>query len=555
MAAARRLYIYGVSAISLLALAIGLTQLLGVALDQVSEALGAGVIGGDGASSLDQLSMAIALVVVALPIWAVHWSLAERGIHGAEAEHEQQSTIRAVHFLVVGLASLSAWFLSALGIVGPFFGALLGAENDVAPSSESIAMFVVAGIGWAYHVRLRDRDLRSRRLTNDAAWLTRLYRHTGALIGLVVAGLAASEGIATLLSAAVDRPLAGPEEWWRSSLAGALSRLLVGGAVFAYHWTDARRLVRDEVGEDDRRSRTRATYFGLVIVIATTIVTFAVAGAVSSLVAWVLGVAQSSDPAILVEDVLGPILAALPWLAVGVWHRRTSLAESRAIGGTAEATTTRAALHLVSLVGLVFIAVGSARLLGLIIEAAAGQAGIGPTDDPWRHDLAQFTGLALAGIVPWAWAWRKVVDRRLEPRERGTASGRAYLYLVVGGALVAAVPSGALILYRMLNVVLGTERGAALADAAATPLGIAAVAAMVAAYHGRVLLADIRAADAATARGVEAPPGVPPIGPTFEVTVVLRGPAGSDPSRLLDELRARLPAGVTLEWSRSARDA
>jgi hypothetical protein len=546
MAAARRLYVYGVSAVSLLVLAIGLIQLLTVALGQVADALGASVLSGDVATSLDQLSLAIALVVVALPIWAVHWWLAERSVSGAgaDATAERLSTIRAVHFLDVQFVSLVAWLFASIWLIGWILRTALGVADEFGTRpTDWIALIVVAAAVWAYHAALRGRDLRAARLVHGAAWVSRLYRHAGALVGLLVAAIGAADAIAIVLGMVVGRPaFEGGADWWRWPLADALARLLVGSVVFGLHWVDIARTIRDtgQIGEDERPSRVRRTYFAAAVVAAAVAVGFGIQSSLGSVAAYLLGVAASDDPARLAEDVIGPPLAVLPWLAAGIWHLRSSVREGAALDAAAERSAQRIGGHLLSLVGLAFVAGGLARLLGLLLEATIGQSGL-VRDDVWRLDLAHAVGFAIAGAGLWVWQWSAILRAwSSDDDERATTASRSYLFLAVGGGLIAAVPSAALILYRTMNVVLATDPAAGLGDELATPLGVLLVSALVAAYHGRILLRDLRAVRAI-------PPPVATTGEGASITVVLRGPAGADVGAVVDQLRARLPAGFSIE--------
>ena len=547
MAAARRLYVYGVSAVSLLVLAVGLTQLLTVALGQLADALGASILSGDVTASLDQLSLAVALVVVGLPIWVFHWWLAERSVAGAgvDVTAERRSTIRAVHFLDVELVALVAWLVASIWLVAWILRVIVGVEEELWGSrpTDWIAIIAVAFGVWIYHTGLRARDLRIEQLDGAGAWLPRLYRHAGAFIGLAVAGFGAADAISIMLGIIVGRPVfEGGTDWWQWPLADALARVLIGSTVVGLHWLDAERTIRDaaRLGEDERATRVRRTYFGAVLVTAAAAVVAAVASSIDSLATWVLGVSTSDDLARLAEDVAGPPLAVLPWLVLAVWHVRTSVREGQAFGAATARSALRVAGHLLSLVGLAFGAAGLARMVGLLLEATIGRPSLAG-ELLWRLDLAQGFAFAVTGAVLWAWHWSGVLrDWTRGEEERATTASRSYLFLAVGGGLLAAVPSAALILYRVLNVVLATIPGARLGDEIATPLGVVLVAALVAAYHGRFLLRDLRTARVAA-------PAAATTGEGASITVVLRGPAGADVGAVLDGLRRRLPAGFSIE--------
>ncbi len=74
MQTARRTYLYLLSAIGLTVAAVGLWNLLTLAFERISGQLSGSVIGSiSQADTRSQLSLALALVAVAGPLWAIHW--------------------------------------------------------------------------------------------------------------------------------------------------------------------------------------------------------------------------------------------------------------------------------------------------------------------------------------------------------------------------------------------------------------------------------------------------------------------------------------------------
>ena len=110
MITAKRLYLYGVLGAALVPLLLGLTDLLRLALRGVAGVVGRrDIIGAEMVR--EDLSWALALVVVALPIWIVHVWLVRRltsGSSSSAANDERASAARATYFFLV---------LAATGIV------------------------------------------------------------------------------------------------------------------------------------------------------------------------------------------------------------------------------------------------------------------------------------------------------------------------------------------------------------------------------------------------------------------------------------------------------
>jgi len=555
MGAGKRLYLYAVSAISLLVLAIGVYNLVAVAFGEIAVALNAGVIGGTS-TGREQVSLAISLVVVGSPIFAVHWWLVQRSWRGTDeaARAERRSAIRTFHLGLVTTVALGAAVYAALRILRAALGAVLGAEQDYDTggiSDRLAALLVAVPIGW-FHWRRRNADLRHDRLVDSAAWLTRLHRYGWAFIGLMILVFGASGVIATLASVLIGRSGFGSDDRsWLGSLSWSMSMVAVGVGVFWLHVDDARRAIRDAViiGEDDRASDLRMTYFSAVIIVALIAVSLTVTSSIAALLRLGMAVADVGGLGGVLELVVGPLVAAIPFAIAGWLHWGALRREAAGLGSAPLAAAERRTLHLAAIVGLAFLAVGVARLIGRVLESVVGSVG---ADDFLRYEVAWFVAQILVGAALWLPAWTVIVRRRAADStvERHAAASRAYLYLVVGAALLAAVPSAAFTLYRLIDTLLG-GRVPSLGDELALPIAAVIVAGAVATYHGRMLVSDLRrSAESSTPIATAAAAPIDAGGAmSFNVsmTLTLRGPGGTDLVAVADGLREHLPAEVVLE--------
>ena len=104
MQTVRRLYLYLMSGISLGVLLVGLIILLSTVFHAAG--LGLGERAG-GEPDRQALSLAAALIVVGLLVWAVHWLLVERSLRPDNPRHdEERAAAERALYLTLVLAAL-----------------------------------------------------------------------------------------------------------------------------------------------------------------------------------------------------------------------------------------------------------------------------------------------------------------------------------------------------------------------------------------------------------------------------------------------------------------
>jgi hypothetical protein len=546
MATARRLYLYLVAAISLLVLVSG-TSLLVAALLAELEWTFMRPVGGGAGSIREQLSLAVALIAVGLPIWLIHWWLIGRGLRGEGGREDRTSPIRALYFTVVRGVSGVAAFIGLVASLDALLGRILGVR-DPGGWSMALSIAIVTIPVWALHGWARARELRAVRMTGSAAWLSRLYRYA-AMYGSLTVGLIGLSGlVATVLSILVGRPDFGiSDTFWRATFATQLSLVLVGLSAWAIHWRDAAAAIRDAgaIGEDDRDTRLRAAYFGAVLLTCAAYAAVAITGSIAEAGRLVLGLADRTGTVAFLENVIGPVLAVVPLLVAAWWHVRRHVLDAANRGADGTASADRLVRHLGALVGLAFMAVGSFQLLAMAIESLAPGSGRPLIADSWAaRQVPWHAAQVLTGLVLWLPAWRRILGaRRARPAvERAAATSRSYLFLVVGASLLASVPAATFILFRLFDTLLGAGGDFRLLVELSSPIGLVIVAAAIGLYHGRVLLADVRATAQVPASGsIEPDP--------LTMTLALRLPGGTDVPALVAAIRGVLPVGAVLEGS------
>lgn len=552
MLIARRLYVYFIAAVSLGMVVIGLSNLLGLAFMRINEALGGAVIQRSPESVRRELSLYVALLIVALPVWLLHWWLAERAVHrpGPEGESERASVIRALYLTLVMAAPLPALITSAVDILGWFFDTLFDVTTTDGGAEQhgmAIALFLVTGAVITYHASIRRRDTLGGPLDDEAAWLPRLYLYIAAFSGAMLLLF----GLADLLRVMNDalfgtRSIVFERRWWSEPLSSATARSLVGLVIWGLYWAFSLRTLRrsDWVGVSERRSALRWFYIYAIVFVSVLLTLRGISSSLDALFRLILNVPRNASQGSWARAILEPLIVAIPFAGFWVYHRlavqgKAPDEESAPLAGSLRRVYT----YLVALVGLAFTGVGSAWVLGILIDLLfGGTRTVSVSSLFWRDDVARFGSFALVGAAAWLWQWNQA-ERRVaedEAAERGATTRRFYLYATLAASLVAILVSLAVVIYRVISALLGVSNGPGLVSALSAALGVVIVAGALFAYHLTELRRDLAQREES---GLD----------TVSVPLRLVAPADADIEATVAQLRMQLPGGYRLERYGSAR--
>lgn len=547
MQTARRLYVYLLSGISLGVLVGGVSMLLTVLLDTLGLGRSGPQLGGGDVTG-QQLTLALALTVVSLPVWLIHWFVAERSVrHGtAEAAMERTSSVRGLYFGIAMALLLLAAGIGLSSVITTIVVRLADAESFGGGSvAGGLALAAVAGAAWLYHVWLRSRDWARGPMVDGGAWLPRAYLYLAAFIGLMLLLSGFGSLLGVIGSLLTDAPQFGDpsDAWWAYPLGLALANVVLGGAVWLGHLRYANGLVRDPGwrGRSERPAKLRLAYFVAVLMAAAAGAIFLAADGARTVIEAALGVAQNDEPATSLSLVLLALVTAaayaLAWWAHARWMEREA-----AMSGSAERFETehRLELYPIALVGLATGATAVAWLIGLLLESLVGSGQALSGDDVALRELARWVPLALFGTAAWIWAWRGAELRRLtDPGgEAASTTRRTMLLIVLAGAVLAGLAAAGLILYRLFGSLVGITQSGDPVTELSTPIGVLLVAAGVGAYHAVALRRD-------QAIRVEPPPATTAKLASLDLRLV--GPAGADPRSVVAAIAAQLPPGYALE--------
>lgn len=405
------------------------------------------------------------------------------------------------------------------------------------------AAAVVIGTAWVSHLVARSRDLRSSPERTAGDWLTRAYVYGALFATLFVAALQTGEVLTIVARQALDlQPAWESSRWWQDAITGPVAAALVATGGWLTHWFIADRLLHapDPLGEAHRTSRTRRSYFLAVVLVSAASVLVLASMSMASFFAGILGVWRSPEGSRLIEDIGGPLLMSVPFALAWWWHLRRAAREAFSLGAATERRAVERTGRLtVAIVGLAGLAAGLAWELQVLIDAvgssseaslftSVGTSGAG----------ASALAIALVGLVLWTPAWSLAQrDRTRFTIEAATAtSRRAYLMLVSGLSVLAAMGSLAYLVWQATRVLLDSGR----IDDASWAFAILLVATIVLAYHLWQLRSDLW-----VARGQEAGERDVAEAPALE-TIEISAPPGADFLILNAAIRSELPEGYQL---------
>ena len=552
--AVQRAYFYLVALVAIHMVVLAIANLLRVAAELALGAPSGGFTGlpfvfnefnRPAAQYREQASLAIALLVVGLPAWIIHFRIAQRA--AVRSIEERSSALRSFYLhLVVFVTALLVFgygqralrlilqgsYLGDGSQFGRFVPGAFGLEADwPARAAGAAAMALTAAGALAYHLWLSNQDRRAVPIAGRAAQLRHL-----ALYGLAAIGLfwAASTSVSTLVGiwgriADAVAPIPGftnqslppgvqapprpsDDDLLRFQLIGAVPAILAGLVLWLGTWIPLQRGVRAATadGEVERRSVVRKLAIYLVVFVSALVVLLSATVAVSNVVERLLGTPDRGEFRNIQHDLAFPVVNLIVFGTVWLFHRRVLQSEAaRETEIERAATIRRLYTYVIAAIGLAMLAIGAAGAIGVLGSQVMG------VNTHGHGETATYIALVLIGAPAWALAWWPA-QRRLTDDERRSLPRRAYLYLAILGGVLGVLVFGSAALYRLLNAALAGDFPLATwhdiwhftvdgtVSAAAFLFHLAAVRAdrsaqlPTVAQHSVTLL--VRAADAAAAR-------------------------------------------------------
>jgi hypothetical protein len=488
----RRLYLYLVSAAALVLLTaglalLGITVLLFIFNDPTAQ---------DSRTSLAGFS---AMVLVAGPVWAIHFWFARR--FAMRDPYDRASAIRRLYVywaclggavgaaiaLGVTAGDLLRPVIDSCSVIGsaPFGkgvgpGGFCPAHSNWLETSQAgwVAM-VLLGV-WAFHFWTAGLDRAAVGEVGASATLRRWFMYPALLVGLLIllSGLGQTLEVGWLKI--VQSPL-GNFRYVGDPAGQAVAGFLLWGFL-------ARTIARYHA-PDDRHSTLRALQGFIAVAVAIATALFGASQILYYALARLLGV--NSPGGVNSNDVLGALAAPASLLLVygvaWVLVRRRLARDAGTQEAERQAGIRRLYTNLASLVSLAAWSIGTGGLLWVLAEQIeAPLIGVNATD--WRDPASLWVTLLVVGAAVWGAHWRHAPWAA----DRQSLSRRLYVWAALLASVLAVLGGGVGMLNALLQQLFSAHPK--LNDTSNLDFGhylaVILVASGVAVYHWRVLRAD-----------------------------------------------------------------
>jgi hypothetical protein len=470
----RRLYIYIVAAASFGMLLIGLVNLGTTALNQVLNATPPYTNVRDAYAGFG------AVILVGLPVWGIHWWIAQR-LARRNAD-ERASALRRLYLYVVLAATGVALAIFLRRFIEDALGFVLGSSTDGASITRALWAVVVLSAFWLYHFHTAAVDRTTVGESGTSATLRRWYAYGLLLLGLAFLLFGARNLLQQIWVLLVDRgQVIAPGGLVPTALATMLTGLVIWG--FHSQWTSS-----PPIAEDDQGSTLRAVQRFLALTGSVALALFGASQLLYYALARVLGIEHpggvSTDILVAVASPAATVIVfGLAWRLM----RRQLAVDAGETEAARQAGVRHLYTHLVAFLALATLAIGAAGLLWTLSDQVLNHL-LRHAVGEWRDKTSLFVTLIVVGVPMWLTHWRQSPD----PGERYTLSRRLYLYATLLGSVLAVLISGAIFVYRLLALVLGTSDaggGAPVIDMGRA-MSVMLVAAAIGLYHWRALRSD-----------------------------------------------------------------
>ena len=478
MKSIRRLYFYLVAIISIEVVVWGLIGLLRSIVDKT-------VSGG-----ADALAQALALILVGVPIFLVHWLWAQRV--SAKEEEEKEATLRAVFLYAILLGTLIPVVQNLLSFIDRSLVQVAGLGVERAFSSfrnQTLADNLIA-IGMnlivaAYFWNTLRSEWTTLKEKENFAEVRRLYRYIWMLYGLLMTVF----GMQQILRFLIYIPGDVLGEMGREVIVNGTALLVIGTPVWVYSWRVIQDSLTDpaEMGSNLRLGILYILALGGVITVVTTSSML-----VNILIMRVFGADWTAQ--YFVQQIGGPISVGVPlgmiWAYYGHWLNR----HIEAIGDNVrQAGMKRLYNYILAFIGLVVSSIGVQTLLSFIIDMSTNRSFL--NSDAYRSSIAAAISLLVVGLPLWLMTWRPMQADALAVGEMGDHARRSilrktYLYLALFASVIGGMVAAVGLVFQVIRVILTGDADSDFVNTLLNTIQVLFLFVVVLIYHWNVLRTD-----------------------------------------------------------------
>lgn len=481
MKSIRRLYFYLVVFISIEVVLWGLVGLLrSIAEDTIS--------GG-----ADALAQALALILVGVPIFLIHWLWVQRA--SARDDEERTATLRAVFFYAILLATLIPVVQNLLSFIdraliqgaGLELGRAFSAFREQSFADNLIAI-VMNGIVAAYFWNILRGEWATLPDKDNFIEIRRFYRYIWMLYGLLMTVF----GVQQVLRFLFYQPGGVLGELGREVAVNGVALLLVGTPIWAYSW----RTIQESLSDPTETGSTLRLGILYLLSLGGVITVISAAWRVTTTVLHAL-LGQETSFGQFVQEIGGPLSIGVPlgfvWAYYGYWLNR----QIEAMGDRVrQASLRRLYYYILAFFGLVVSFIGVTTLLSAIINMMTGGM---EGNFTMRDYLARALSSLIIGLPLWLRTWQPMQSAALAQGEMGDHARRsiirkAYLYLALFVSVIGGMGTAVGLVFTFLTVVVfgdwGSSAGLNFAENMLNFIQLLVLFVVVLLYHLNVLRMD-----------------------------------------------------------------
>lgn len=495
VATVRRLYVYLVALISFTAMLFAMNGLYDSLADAWLQGIALLTIGGMSFVRMG-VARSAGMLVVAAPIFLLHWRLAQRRREEAEIRAAMRKFfLYMASAVALGFAVINGYELLS-GVARLAFGEAPAASGLL--PSDWLHLTAITATAWlflAYWQRVLRSDGDFGNELGVAATWRRIFLALVGWSGIAMLIFGSALLISTILQVLLDLTTLPLESSWFAAQAGdGLTMLLIGGLVLRTSASNWQSLIDEH--EDEARSGTRRLYLYVAVVAGAFATLVPLAAVLRELLLLLLG-GSGGSLNILLDQMIDPISLIPAGLAVWVWHWRRLSADELRYGESGEgATVRRIYFYAVAATGLVLTWLGLIGVVQVLLDRLF-TVDFAKFSELWREPLATGLSLLLVGAPVWALHWQAVqrVARQSTNDgaiERGSLPRRVYLYGVVLAGALLILFSLAQVAYRVFLYLLGDRTFALFSPEIAEELARSLIAALLWLVHVAAIRKDMQ---------------------------------------------------------------